>query len=175
MNFKLHMDIYNFEYGTTPRKEEPRYKKRTKVKKQYQKQLKINQEQRKNAIKLEKKKHNKNIAYIVAIFFILLTVSYRSSLINERFNAIQNDKQKLASIEKTNGQLEVSIESSVNLSNIEQAAKDKLGMKKVDNSQKVFVTLDKKDYVECSEEYAESIVNAEETWFDKVINSIFKK
>lgn len=170
------MDIYNFEYGTTPRKkEEPTYKKKTKVKKQYQKQLKINQEQRKNAIKLEKKKHNKNVAYIFAIFVILLIVSYRSSLINERFNAIQNDKQKLASIEKTNGQLEVSIESSLNLSNIEQAAKDKLGMKKADNSQKVFVTLDKKDYVECSEDYAESSERTESNWFNKIIDAIFKK
>lgn len=169
------MDIYNFEYGTTPRKKEPIYEKKKKSKKQYQKQLKINQEQRKNAIKLEKKKHNKNVAYIIAIFFILLCVSYRSSLINERFSAIQNDKQKLASIEKTNGQLEVSIESSLNLSNIEQAAKEKLGMKKVDNSQKVFVTLDKKDYVECSEEYAEDNKSEELSWFQKIINSIFNK
>ena len=169
------MDIYNFEYGTTPRKEEPTYKKRKKSKKDYQKQLKINQEQRKNAIKLEKKKHKKNVAYIVAIFFILLSVSYRSSLINEKFSAIQSDKQKLASIEKTNGQLEVSIESSLNLSTIEQAAKEKLGMKKVDNNQKVFVTLDKKDYVECSEEYAEDNKAEELSWYQKIINSIFKK
>lgn len=169
------MDIYNFEYGTNPRKTKPTYNKRTKTKKEYETQLKRNQEQRKNAMKLEKKKHNKNVAYIIAIFFILLTVSYRSSLINERFSAIQSDKQKLASIEKTNGQLEVSIESSLNLSNIEQAAKEKLGMKKVDNSQKVFVTLDKKDYVECSEEYSKSDSDKDANWFEKIINSIFKK
>lgn len=168
------MDIYNFEYGTTPRKEEPRYEKNKKSKKDYQRQLKINEEQRKNAIKLEKKKHHKNVAYVIAIFFILLTISYRSSLINEKFSDIQNDKQKLASIEKTNGQLEVSIESSLNLSNIEEAAKERLGMKKIDNSQKVFVTLDKKDYVESSEDYTEE---SEEdlSWYQKFLNNILKK
>jgi len=168
------MDIYNFEYGTTPRKEEPRYERMKKSKKDYQRRLKINEEQRKNAIKLEKKKHHKNVAYIIAIFFILLTISYRSSLINEKFSDIQNDKQKLASIEKTNGQLEVNIESSLNLSNIEEAAKERLGMKKIDNSQKVFVTLDKKDYVESSEDYTEE---GEEdlSWYQKFLNNILKK
>ena len=65
------MEIYNFEYGTTPRKEEPRYERTKKSKKDYQKQVKINEEQRKNAIKLEKKKHNKNVAFVIAIFFIV--------------------------------------------------------------------------------------------------------
>lgn len=169
------MGIYDFEYGTTPRKIEPKYNANKKKKSDFQKQIKINQEQRKNAIKLEKKKHNKNVALVAAVFLLLLTISYRSSLINERFNSLQKDKEKLASIEKSNGQLEVSIEGSLNLSNIEEAAKNKLGMQKIDNSQKVFVTLDKKDYVESSSDYIDENKGIQKNWLEKFIDKIFNK
>ena len=117
------------------------------------------------------------MALVAAIFLILLTISYRSSLINERFNDIQSSKEKLASIQKTNGQLEVSIESSLNLSNVKNAAKEKLGMQDLDNSQKVYVTLDKKDYVEGA---AESVsIDDEDTndtkWYKKIISKILGK
>ena len=139
----------DYEYGTTPRKLEPNYVPR---------------------------KKNKNVALIVAIFLLLLAVSYRSSLINEKFNEIQNAKAELASIEKTNGQLEVSIESSLNLSNIEQSAKENLGMQRLDNSQKVYVTLDKRDYVEASTEDIDTTSDSsEETWYQKIMNKILGK
>ncbi len=162
----------DYEYGTTPRKLEPDYAPKKKKKSDIQKQIKINEEQRKEALKLEKKQHNKNVALIIAIFLMLLAVSYRSSLINEKFNEIQNAKAELASIEKTNGQLEVSIESSLNLSNIEEAAKQNLGMQRLDNAQKVYVTLDKKDYVEASTEDIDMASDSEEPWYQKIINKI---
>lgn len=165
----------DYEYGTTPRKVEPDYTPRKKQKKDWQKQIKINEEQKKAALKLEKKRHNKNVALIIAIFLILLAVSYRSSLINEKFNEIQNSKEELASIEKTNGQLEVSIESSLNLSNIEESAKQNLGMQRLDNSQKVYVTLDKKDYVEASTEDIDVTSDSDETWYQKIMNKILGK
>jgi cell division protein FtsL len=168
------MNTYNYEYGTTPRKLKPENQP-YKSKKDIQKQIKINEEQRKNAIKLEKRKHNKNVALVVAIFLVLLVISYRSSLINEKFNELQSDKEKLASIEKTNGQLEVSIESSINLNNIEQSAKEQLGMQRLDNDQKVYVTLDKKDYVETSTEDIDVTSDSEDAWYQKIINKIFGK
>ena len=127
---------------------------------------------------MEKKKHNKNVAFVAAIFLILLTISYRSSLINERFNEIQGSKEKLASIQKTNGQLEVSIESSLNLSNVEKSAKERLGMQKLDNGQKVYVTLDKKDYVEGSTEDIDITSDSDkssDSWYKKIINKILGK
>ena len=45
-----------------------------------------------------------------------------------------------------------------------------LGMKKLDASQKVYVSLPKKDYVEPATEKV--IINAEETWWQKILNSI---
>lgn len=173
------MDRFDFEFGTTPKKIEPDYEsgKIKKSKEEIKRQIKINERQKKEALKLEKKKHNKNVALVAAIFLILLTISYRSSLINERFNDIQSSKEKLASIQKTNGQLEVSIESSLNLSNVKNAAKEKLGMQDLDNSQKVYVTLDKKDYVEGA---AESVsIDDEDTndtkWYKKIISKILGK
>lgn len=169
------MERRSYEYGTTPRKIEPEYKPNKAKKEDIQERIRINEEQRKNALKLEKKKHNKNVALVIAIFLILLTISYRSSLINERFSEIQADKQKLASIEKTNGQLEVSIETSLNLSNIEESAKEKLGMQKLDNGQKVYVTLDKKDYIETATEDIQLVDEVKLSWYEKIINKILGK
>ena len=166
------MGIYNYEYGTTPRKLKPDYDVNKKKKEKAEKQAKINEKQKKDAMKLEKKKHNQNVALVLAIFLLLLTVSYRSSLINEKFKSIQNAKQQLASIEKTNGQLEVSIESSLNLNNVEQSARDKLGMQKLDNSQKVFVTLDKKDYVEAGSQNSEDSDDSDSSWLKKFFDNV---
>ena len=170
------MPKYNYEYGTTPRKLQPEYNpQKQKKNKKYQEQLKINEKQRRENMKLEKKKHNKNVAFIIAIFLILLAISYRSSLINERFSAIQKDKETLSALQKTNDQLEVSIEGSLNLKNVEEVAKDKLGMQKLDNEQKVYVNLEKKDYVEASSEDIE-IENKENTnWFVKIVNKLLGK
>lgn len=167
-----------YEYGTSPRKVQPEYspkKKTTKKQKSNNKNKQIKkkeQEQKKQMLKLEKRKHHKNIAVIIGIFLILLAVSYRNSLITEKFNQIQNKKQELSSIEKTNGQTEVSIESSLNLKNLEKAAKKKLGMQKLKNNQKIYVTLPKKDYTEA----ATPVVEAQEdtNWFKNLIEKFFK-
>ena len=79
------MDRFNYEYGTTPKKLKPDYdlNRIKKTKEKIKRQEKINEKQKKDALKLEKKKHNENVAFVLAIFLILLTVSYRSSLITE--------------------------------------------------------------------------------------------
>ena len=167
------MKSYNYEYGTTPKKLKP--SENNKKQNKYNEQLEINKKQRQDAIKLEKKKHNKNIAFIIAVFLILLVISYRSSLINEKFSNIQKNKSTLASLQKTNDQLKVSIEESLNLKNVEATAKEKLGMQKLDNEQKVFVSLDKKDYIIASNEEVNIVSSgSEQNWFTKLIDKLFK-
>ena len=167
------MRSYNYEYGTTPKKVKT-YEKEKKQNK-YNEQLETNKRQKLEAMKLEKKKHNQNVAFIIAVFLILLVISYRSSLINEKFSDIQKNKTALASLQKTNDQLKVSIEESLNLKNVEATAKEKLGMQKLDNEQKVFVSLDKKDYLVASNEEINIVQNEEETnWIIKLFNKIFK-
>ena len=69
--------------------------------------------------------------------------------------------------------MEVNIESSLNLSNIEESAKEKLGMQKLDNGQKVYVNLDKKDYVEVGTQDVEVKEETNSNWFEKLINKLF--
>ena len=102
----------------------------------------------------------------------MLTISYRNSLITEKFNKIQNKKQELSAIQKTNGQTEVSIESSLNLKNLENSAKDKLGMQKLDSDQKVYVELPKKDYTESATPEVEE--EKKPNWIQSIISKFFK-
>jgi len=171
------MPRYNYQYETSPRKIQPEYKpKRNKnQRKKYEEQIKINERQRKEAIKIEKRRHNKNVLFIITIFLILLAISYRSSLINERFSIIQKEKERLSALQKTNDQLEVSIESSLNLKNVEETAKEKLGMQKLENDQKVYVSLDKKDYVETSTEEVDITTKDNTNWFMQILNKLLGK
>ena len=166
----------SYQYGTSPRKIQPEYnQKRKKTKKKNPKQnkkIKAEEKQRMEQLKKEKKIHYQNIAIIISMFLVLLTISYRNSLITEKFNQIQNKKQELSAIEKTNGQTEISIESSLNLKSLEKTAKKKLGMQKLDKDQKVYVTLPKKDYTESALPEVETEQNS--NWLKDLFAKFFK-
>lgn len=157
-----------YQYETSPRKLEPEYeptqkkhqKKNTTVKKKT-----ANNQKPKVKIKLKAK--IKVALYIAIGFAILFSISYRNSLITETFNEKEELKKSLSAIEKENEQLKVNIENSMNLTNIEQSAKALLGMQKLDNSQKKYVNLPKKDYVEPA---TKDVTDEEEmSWWDKII------
>lgn len=161
-----------YQYETSPRKLEPEYepikepysrKKTTTVKK------KANKPKQKSQIKT----NIKTITYVFLIFASLFVISYRNSLINESFNENENLKSNLAAIEKENEQLKVNLENSLNLSNVEKLAKEKLGMQKVDGSQKVYVNLEKKDYIEPASE--EVVIDDSTNWFEKLLNILLGK
>ena len=104
---------------------------------------------------------------------MLLTISYRNSQINEKFTEVQTLKKELSSLEKENEQLEVTIQNSLNLNNIEKQAKEKLGMQKLTNKQTVYVTLPKRDYVEPATE--EVVKQDEKNWFQQFVDKIFNR
>ena len=60
----------------------------------------------------------------------------------------------------------MNIENNLILATIEQAAKEKLGMQKLNNSQKVYVSLPKKDYIEAASE--EIIMEEDKTFLDQL-------
>lgn len=161
-----------YQYETSPRKLEPndrREKKRQNIKvvKDLPKQdVQISKEQ--------KMKHRKATLLVLAIFAVLLTISYRNTQINERFNEMQDLKTQLASLQKENEQLQVSIENSLNFSNIEKQAKEKLGMQKLTNKQTVYVSLPKKDYIESATEKVQ-INEDNQNWFEKIVDRIFNR
>ena len=160
-----------YQYETSPRKLEPDYnpqkKKKitTKAKTKNTKNAKI--------LKKEKSKKVKQTLTVLALFVVLVAISYRNSEINENFSKVQSLKTDLAAIQKENEQLEVSIENSLNLNNIEQVAKEKLGMQKLTNKQTVYVNLPKKDFVKPASENV--VVKDEGNWFTNLINKLFNK
>ena len=160
-----------YQYETSPRKIEPRYKN-TPSKKTTKKKLEvIKNEPKKNAgiSKKEQQKRRKQIGSVIVIFALLLMISYRNSLITEEFNTIQNLKSDLANIQKENKQIEISIEGSLNLNKVEEIASQQLGMQKQTVEQTIYTELPKQDYVEVTiEDIPES-----QNWFEKILN-IFK-
>ena len=101
------------------------------------------------------------------IFVLLFLIMYRNSKISESFAEINKIKNEISRVEKDNNQLEVEIQSSLNLYNVEQSAKDLLGMQKLTNSQTIYITLPKKDYIEAS---VEGVEIEKTSIFDKIKN-----
>ena len=165
------MSRNGYQYETSPRKLEPsiqknKQKSKIKVVKDLPRQeVKVSKEERKKQIKLT--------LWVIGIFVILLTISYRNSQINEKFSKVQTLKRELSAVQKENEQLKVSIENSLNLNNVEKVAKEKLGMQKLTNKQTIYITLPKKDYVESASE--EVIIEKDKNWFEQLRDKIFNK
>ena len=166
-----------YQYGTSPRKLEPEFLPRKKVKRDLtkeeikeniKKQVKEKAKQKKAQVAIKKKV----VVCISLVFGMLLVISYRNSLITESFNKVEDLKSDLAVLQKENQQTEVSIESNLNLNKIELEAQKKLGMQTLTNEQKIYINLPKKDYVESA------VQNAEKTdtnWFQELLNKITGK
>ena len=168
-----------YQFETSPRKLQPEYepeqeqkqvKKQPTQNKEKREKVHKNNEKRQKASREEIKRKATFVAYILFGFLILFTISYRNSIINEKFNEKENSKSQLAEIQKINEQLEVSVENELNLTSIEEIAKDKLGMSKLDNNQKVYVDLPKKEYVESKVDG----INAQDSKsvYEKVVNFV---
>ena len=166
---------YGYQYETSPRKLQPEYepnknpykKKKSSLNKKKTTNKKVNNK----PVSKKKSKYNyKPVAYIMLVFAMLFTISYRNSLINEKYNEKENIKSQVSAVQKENEQLKVSIENSLNLSSVAKAAEDKLGMQKLDNSQKVYLDLQKKDYVEPASEKV--IIDDNSSWFDKLVEKL---
>lgn len=168
---------YGYQYETSPRKLQPEYEPNKnpykKKKSSLSKKNKNKMNKAKQKVSKPKKvtKYNyKPVLYIGLVFAMLFTISYRYSLINERYNEKESIKSQVSEVEKQNEQLKVSIENSLNLTSIEQSAKNQLGMQKLDNNQKVYLDLQKKDYVQPASE--EVVIDDTQTWFDKIIEKL---
>lgn len=150
-----------YQYETSPRKIEPEYERIKKEQNPYKKTKKstLKKVNNKKAQKAKMKPKAKIVLYVAIGFAVLFGISYRNSLITENFNKKENLKEELSSIQKENEQLKVNIESSLSLTNIEKQAKELLGMQKLDNKQKVYISLPKKDYIEPAVEKIEENEN----------------
>ncbi|MBQ2916884.1 MAG: hypothetical protein IJE59_01705 [Clostridia bacterium] len=161
-----------YQYETSPRKLEPEY---TPIKNPYKTKKttarKIDTGSKKKSLKeiQIKKQKNRAIRYLIVGFLILFGISFRNSQIDENFAKIQDLKQELADVEKQNAQLEISIENGLNLNNLEQEAKEQLGMQKLNSKQTTYITLPKTDYIEPA---AEQVIIEEQGGIKGIINEI---
>ena len=164
---------YQYQYETSPRKLKPEYERKQVKRKKEVPKTKVKTVKKE---KVEKKKDLKIKSRInlfikcLLMFAILFLIMFRNSQINESFAIIQDLKAKMTSIQKENDQLEVGIQNSININNIEQAAKEKLGMQKRSNKQTVYINLSKEDYVEPK---SEKVILEESTnWWTNIIEKI---
>ena len=182
---------YSYQYETSPRKIKPEYNKPRKNAPQYNKPKTKAQPKKvtkkvtkKKEIDKEKKKQEEQKAKNVLIaktkfsvfikcailFAVMFFMIYRNSKLSESFSQIQNLKAQITEIEKENDQIEISIQNSLNLNNIEQAAKELLGMQKLNNKQTSYITLSKKDYDEARTEKV--IIEEGTTWIEGIIEKV---
>lgn len=157
-------ESYRYQYDTNPKKIKPEYqikKGRTKKKTGIKTSKKI-----RNKRIVETKKKAKVILYLFATFSVIFTISYRNTLINEAYSKTETLKNDLSNIEKENEQIEVSIENSINLTNIGQVAKEKLGMTTLTTKQTVYINLPKQDYIESESD--EINKNEKKSLLDKI-------
>lgn len=157
-----------YQYETSPRKLEPNYKRQNTKKK-----LEVIDNTQKRNVKAEteaKKIRKRQIFLVITIFATLLFISYRNSVINEECKDIQAQKDNLAVIQKENKQLEISLEGSLNLNNIEKIATEQLGMQKQTSNQTIYTELDKEDYIEVANEETQK---ENKSFFTKILE-IFK-
>ena len=124
---------YGYQYETSPRKIRPEYEKPKKQ--EYKKKSTAKKENSKNTKKKkdeEKKKYKKELGKAkfgvfyksVLVFAILFFILFRNSQISESFSKIQALKAEITTIQKENDQIEISIQNSLNINHIEQAAKE---------------------------------------------------
>lgn len=173
------MAYSRYQYETSPRKIQPEYKP-TKKKKNVSKNSKSKNKMKNTNTKKASNKNPKMVKaskrkatiYVIMAFAILFTISYRNALISQKYSEVKKMESNLASLKKENDQLEVNIETNLNLQNVEKAAEEKLGMQKVSNTQTIYVNLPREDYIEPASETVET--SKETSWFMEIWNLILE-
>jgi len=171
----LAMQRFNkYQYETSPRKLEPEYKA---PKKKYPKKStapKINTQAKKEKTakghNIRKRDRAKLVISLGLVFTAIFAISFRNSQIDESFSKNEEMKQQYLSIEKENDQMKVDIENSLNLNNLEQQAKELLGMQRLTNKQTVYISLPKKDYIQPAAESV--IIEEDEGIVEKILHTI---
>ena len=163
-----------YQYGTSPRKTEVQQPRKHRVEKKPK--LKVVKDVPRQNVEVSKAQRKKQIqftAITIFVFLVLLAIGYRNSQISVKFSEMQNQKKQLATLQKENEQLKINIENGLNLNNIANEAKTKLGMQKLTNKQTIYITLPEKDYVEAATE--KIIVEEDKNWLEQIVDWIFQK
>lgn len=164
--------VNKYQYETSPRKLEPEYRIRNKKypKKSTAPKMKKNPKKATTVTSVKTQNRIRIGVAVGLVFASILTISFRNSQIDESFNKNEEMKQAYLSVEKENEQMKVDIENSLNLNNVEQQAKELLGMQKLSTKQTVYISLPKKDYIQPATESV--VIEEDEGLVNKIINKI---
>ena len=100
---------------------------------------------------------------------IALFICYRYSLINEKFNSVEKAKKELLNAQTVNEQIQADIDSETDISYIENYAKYQLGMQKPQDSQIMYINVEKQDKIFAPVKIEEE---NEQTWFGEMMEKI---
>lgn len=171
--YNMPRNFSKYQYETSPRKFEPEYTPRKnpyKSKKNTTQKQAITKKKEQDKLNKAKQQKTKIIKYVIIGFIILFGICYRSSQIDEQFAKVQSVKEELGEMEKQNAQLKVLIQNGLNLNNLEQQAKELLGMQKLNSKQTVYIDLPNDDYIESATE--EVIIEENNSGLKGIINTI---
>ena len=102
----------------------------------------------------EKKKSLKRarlVVTVLAVFAIACTVLFRNVSIIRAASSVNALTGELEDLKSMNTKKELSLEESLNLNYVEEVATRKLGMKKADNFQTVYIDVMQNDYAEVAQ------------------------
>lgn len=151
---------YAYDYEETPKERKPR---KAAVKK--------------TEVKVEKKINNKSkvrlVASIITVFSMLMVITYRYNLINEKNLEVQSLKKEYKRVAAEVSLAQIELEQHLNLSMVENYAKQKLGMQKPEKNQIIYVDTRQEEYINNAEENNDFFEQIKQTITD-ICNNIFK-
>ncbi len=100
------------------------------------------------AIPKVKKKNKANVFLGISIFAVALTIMLRYAMINNMNMENISLKKELETTSNVNAQLQLVAEKQINLSEIEEYAKNNLGFQKPQNYQIEYINVDKEDLID---------------------------
>ena len=111
-----------------------------------------------------------NVFLFISIACIALFICYRYSLINEKFNEVEKAKKRLVTAQTVNEQLQADIDSETDISYIENYAKYQLGMQKPQQSQMVYINVEKEDKIFTPVKLDDE--STEKLWLNNIIENL---
>jgi cell division protein FtsL len=110
---------------------------------------------------------------ILAMFSICFVILYRFSALAEMNYQMGVMTKEYDKLRDENRKLKVEIETSINLSNVEKLAMEKLGMHKPDKSQLVPVSIPKNNYsVVLNEQYIQNAGSTGGSFIENALNAL---
>ncbi len=126
----------------------------------YYTKKRINEEEAKKARAVRSAKlRMRTIAAILAVFAVACTILYRNVAIIEASTEAQQLEEKLTTLQAANTKLNYELKKEVDLKKVEEIATTKLGMKRPDKHQTVYVDVTQKNYAEVKNSTADKTLS----------------